>query len=507
MEAKWWKDLVETEDTYSPATYSEGPSVSINHGIMKGLRHRDYDVDDDMYLYGIITTGAIFVIVGFVGCVITPCLCYGSGRWRKRYCRASRKYAQETKEPSTMWKWPVLLVCTVAMASVIAAVYGAIVSDFSLSDIAHSANAAAEDIREVMDIAGEVSSATGSSQDVLSSVLTITETCALEGDKSLAVVQSAGSFLEKISGYVLVAKSSGLTNLSANIEKVAWAMNSTTMVRQAMVWPTLALSFLILGASIIATWKHYQAMADGSRRDVDLRLNYLVWPLGLILTTCSWLVAAAALSLSALTGDFCVDPSTNLTEQLSNKELAAYYTGDCTGPNSLVQAMTTAEALAVNAISAFMPALKDVVSSCPAATRDSLALERGLYDLYTKLSAEVYLTSCRNMNSYYDNAVHNNMCGVLGESLIVLWVSLVVLSVLLFVLLWLWSITVARPRTTDKMTLGSDEGGEGYDTTSHPSSSPSPGPRNGDLGSHDNISPISSTQTRVGSMEVHPPPP
>ncbi|CAM9403394.1 unnamed protein product [Choristocarpus tenellus] len=456
--AEWWTELSVSRDSYVPPIYSEGSTVSTNHAILLGLRERDYDVSDQVYMYGLITTLGVFIFAGLVGCLLCPCLCFGSGTYR---VNERKRMPVESESQGRRWKWPTLMVCASVLAAVIAAMAGAIVSDDAISGVATSAHQAANDLREAIDMSESASISLANSQAAHESLLrNVNESCDLAGDRSYTLIRNSGSFFADMGGFLNATGNSSMEILSSDLEKLSDFVSSTAGIRRGTVIPVLIVASFAIVAFAVMGWGHFKLMEQGDLKSTNWWLRYVMWPWGFLVASMTWILAGAAVSFSALTGDFCVNPSENLYNQLDKQDLLLYYSEECSGENQVVEAIQDAEYLAVNQLDDLVPAINEVGESCQAVSEEALGLVGSLYNLWVQIQAHMDLTSCRNLNGQYNNGVTENMCGKLGSGLMLLWVCLVIVSVLLVALLWLWSFTVARKSiqaTKGDLEMGEEE--------------------------------------------------
>ncbi|CAN0416759.1 unnamed protein product, partial [Laminaria digitata] len=148
-------------------------------------------------------------------------------------------------------------------------------------------------------------------------------------------------------------------------------------------------------------------------------------------------------TVPALSGDFCTDPDTNvetLIAENSNDEtlrnLLTYYTGDCTADNFAIDAVIAAQETAIPVIQEALPLLYSASASsiCAELGPSVDAINASLYSLWSVLEDAGELSSCEGLNGPYQAAVYDELCEELPKGLLGFWVSCVLLTVLLLVL-------------------------------------------------------------------------
>ncbi|CAM9421985.1 unnamed protein product [Laminaria digitata] len=255
--------------------------------------------------------------------------------------------------------------------------------------------------------------------------------------------------------------SESMSKLADDVQGVSDAVADTEGVRKGVVWPALTLAMLFTAAFVVVAIGTYECIACGT--STCGAVSCVVAPCTVFLAIVIWISAASAVTLSALSGDFCTDPDTNvetLIAESSNDEtlrsLLTYYTGDCTSENFAVDAILGAQETALPIIQETLPVLYSVTSFCESLLPPVDAVNASLYSLWSVLDEAGQLSSCENLNGPYQAAVYEELCDELPRGLLGFWVSCVILTLLLLVLAVQWNRLLLRQLTEEDAQLAEE---------------------------------------------------
>lgn len=450
--ASWWELIAVFSDDYVPESYTASASVETNHQLAAGIRENDFDIEDQAYTYGLLTLAVVFLVAGLVACICLPCCyqCMGKSRQERLRERLNNERTGEARRGFLM-----LLFSVMALASIAGTIYGLEKTDSGLANIEDNTQQLADELRSIIDLVNATSAAL---DGVAVSYDALTEGVdACDDSGFLSTLLNAGDFdslIDELQSNLNSLASDEVEELSAAVEAVSDSVATTEGVRKGVVWPAVVLSLLVVVVFILVSLSAYGCIACGAKPCGPV--TCIILPGTVLLAIVVWLSAASAVTLSALSGDFCIEADQNAYDLVMKtesdemvQEILLYYTGDCTTDNTIVDTIILAQNVALEFIKAALPALSRIEGLCTDLTATVDSIDSNLETVWTILDEAAVTTSCRNINGLYQEAVYDYTCHDLPEGLLGFWVSSAFLTVLLLMLAVLWGLML-RHRRTDK---------------------------------------------------------
>ncbi|CAM9794407.1 unnamed protein product [Pylaiella littoralis] len=447
----WFDSISVFESDYVPDTFDAGPSVESNHELLSAWRENDFEITNESYTYGLLTLALVFLGAGVLACILVPCLykCVGKSRLERLEERLRFGRQRHVKGNILM-----VVASVAAVAAAIGGVWGLAKADSGLSNIESHTQDLATDLLAVLRLPNDTSNALGELSSSYSLLQESVDVCAAGQILSLLLDQvDFNGFVSNAQGELQDLDSESLSALATDVQDVSDAVGETEGARKGLVWPVLILALLFTIVFVVVGVGTYELVACG-RRDCGA-ISCCVTPCTIAVAVIVWLCAAVAVTLSALSGDFCIDPDTH-TETLVNDnaegEVAAlitYYTGDCSTENDVADAVISAQEVVVPAIQSFLPTLFDLADQCDDLVAPVQSINSSMESLWIVLEDGAELSSCENINGKYQAAVYNELCDELPKGLLGFWVSCTILTILLLILVVQWN-RMLRQQTTEE---------------------------------------------------------
>lgn len=447
------------ESDYVPATFTPGSSVETNHELLAGMRENDFDTSDSAYTYGLLTLAMVFLVAGILACILLPCCYLAIGKSRQEMLSERLNFGRKMHYKGNL----VMLVASVAaIATACGAIWGLEKTDTGLTNIEQRTQTIASDLQKILNLPNDTLTVLNQITEDLDTLTSDATSCvgsvlpSSVADFDTGLTELTDSVLEEFD----LLKSESLSNLADDVQGVSDAVNDTEGVRKGVVWPAVALAMAFTAIFIVIAVGTYGFIACGT---------HTCGPVGCIVSPCTvflaiiiWLSAASAVTLSALSGDFCTDPDTNVETLIAKssddetlRSLLTYYTGDCTSDNFAIDAVIAAQEAAIPVLQEALPLLFSVSASsiCSGIGPSIDALNMSLFELWSLLEEAGQLSSCENLNEPYQAAVYTELCYELPKGLLGFWVSCVILTVLLLVLAVQWNRLLRRQLTEEEAQL------------------------------------------------------
>eukprot|EP00752_Nemacystus_decipiens_P005381 g4879.t1 len=458
LTSEWYLDIEVFSSDYVPDSFEPGESVETNHALLGGLRENDFEITDSAYTLGLLTLFLVFIVAGVLACFLLPCLYCCLGTSRQKRLQERMRFGQQTHYKGNLL---MVLASVAAVATAAGAVWGLQKADSGLTTIESSTQDVANDLLAILNLPTDTSAAldqvTAAYDTLRDSVDSVegVEGCdtvsalafLLDGDELDSLTDGVQSEIEGLN-------EESLAELAGDVQDVSDAVGETEGVRKGLVWPVLILGMLFTVVFVLVGIGTYECVAFG-HRDCDA-LTCCISPCTIFVAVVIWLCAASAVTLSALSGDFCIDPDTNadtlITESSDSEQLTQliqYYTGDCTTENEAVDAIIAAQEVAVPVIQEVGELLVQLADACDDLQAPVVEVNGALRSLWTVLEDAGELSSCENLNSLYQTAVYDELCTDVPKGLLGFWVSCSILTVLLLILVVQWN-RMLRQQTTEE---------------------------------------------------------
>ncbi|CAM9803134.1 unnamed protein product [Ectocarpus sp. 12 AP-2014] len=447
----WYDNISVYSSDYEPATFTPGPSVEANHDLLGGLRENDFDVEDSQYSAGLVTLIIVFLVAGLLACCLIPCLYKCLGTSRQERLRERMKFGKQTHYRGNIL---MVLASVAAIASAAGAIWGLERADSGLTNIEDATQNMATDMLTILNLADDTSVAldevTASYEALQASVDDCDNGAILS---SLLDAFDISSLTASVQAEIDDVSEDNFGELAGDVQAISDAVSDTEGARKGLVWPVLILSLMFTAFFVAISVSTYECVAFGHRDCAPA--SCCINPCTIFVAVVIWICAALAVSLSALTGDFCIDPDANANELITDNtdgeiaDLITYYTGDCTSENVAVDAIIAAQVVAVPIIQSVVPTLYQLEAACSDLAEPVQTLDNSLESFWTILEDAGELSSCENLNGLYQAAVYDELCKDLPQGLLGFWVSCAFLTVLLLILAIQWG-RMLRQQTTEQ---------------------------------------------------------
>ncbi|CAM9899295.1 unnamed protein product, partial [Ectocarpus fasciculatus] len=432
----WYDSISVFSSDYEPATFTPGASVEANHDLLDGLRENDFDVEDSQYGAGLVTLIIVFLVAGLLACCLLPCLYKCLGTSRQERLRERMKYGEQTHYKGNIL---MVLASVAAIASAAGAVWGLEKADSGLTNIEDATQSMATDMLTILGLADDTSAALDEVTVAYEALQESVDDCdngailsaLLDGFDVSSLTASVQAEIDDVS-------EENFGELADDVQAISDAVSDTEGARKGLVWPVLILSLIFTAFFVAVGISTYECVACGHRDCAPV--SCCITPCTIFVAVVIWICAALAVSLSALTGDFCIDPDANANDLITDNadgeiaDLITYYTGDCTSENVAVDAIIAAQEVAVPIIQSVVPTLFQLEDACSELAEPVQAVDNSLQNFWAILADAGELSSCENLNGLYQSAVYDELCKDLPEGLLGFWVSCVFLTVLLLIL-------------------------------------------------------------------------
>eukprot|EP00903_Cladosiphon_okamuranus_P012954 g12093.t1 len=452
LASAWYEEIEVFSSDYEPATFESGYSVETNHALLNGLRENDFEMTDSAYTLGLLTLFLVFIVAGVLACFLLPCLFCCLGTSRQKRLQERLRFGEQSHIGGNLL---MVIASLAAVATAAGAVWGLQRADSGLTNIESATQGVATDLLAVLALPTDTSAAldqvTASYESLRSNVDDCDDAFVLgplmdEFDLN-SVTEGVQSEIEDLNAEIL-------NELASDVQGVSDAVGETEGVRKGLVWPILILGMLFTVVFVIVGVGTYECVACG-HRDCDA-ITCCITPCTVFVAVVIWLCAASAVALSALSGDFCIDPDANANDLIVEAsddpqltQLISYYTGDCSTENEAVDAVISAQEVAVPALQTMVPRLYELVDVCEDLQAPVEEVDGALRSLWTVLEEAGELSSCENLNSLYQTAVYDELCTDVPQGLLGFWVSCSILTVLLLILVVQWNRMLRQQRTED----------------------------------------------------------
>ncbi|CAN0314917.1 unnamed protein product [Ectocarpus sp. 6 AP-2014] len=447
----WYDNISVYSSDYEPATFTPGASVEANHDLLDGLRENDFDVEDAQYSAGLATLIIVFLVAGLLACCLIPCLYKCLGTSRQERLRERMQFGKQTHYGGNIF---MVLASVAAIASAAGAIWGLERADSGLTNIEDATQNMATDMLTILNLADDTSVAldevTASFEALQESVDSCDNGAILS---SLLDAFDISSLTASVQTEIDGVSEDNFGELADDVQAISDAISDTEGARKGLLWPVLILSLVFTAFFVAISVSTYQCVAFGHRDCAPA--SCCINPCTIFVAVVIWICAALAVSLSALTGDFCIDPDTNANDLITENtegdiaDLITYYTGDCTSENVAVDAIIAAQEVAVPIIQSVVPTLYQLEEACSDLAEPVQTLDNSLESFWTILEDAGELSSCENLNGLYQSAVYDELCKDLPEGLLGFWVSCAFLTVLLLILVIQWG-RMLRQQTTEE---------------------------------------------------------
>eukprot|EP00611_Tribonema_gayanum_P021420 TRINITY_DN4113_c0_g1_i2.p1 TRINITY_DN4113_c0_g1~~TRINITY_DN4113_c0_g1_i2.p1 ORF type:complete len:333 (-),score=84.62 TRINITY_DN4113_c0_g1_i2:326-1324(-) len=213
------------------------------------------------------------------------------------------------------------------------------------------------------------------------------------------------------------------------------------------------LAFAAIGYLVV---KSGGRTSDMSKR-TKCCVTCLVVPLAMLIAVGSWGVLAAASAGAMLDGDFCQNPNANVLVMVKDNPLVTFYM-TCTGDNEVYTALEVAQEAMLQAATSLAPKAAQLETLAQRASPSCQTLvttfltnfNNASYQLFNVLGEAQTALSCRTINGLFVDAVHQTACDDLNNSIGLLFLGLLMLSVPLMLAVLVWRLMVAQAEALEK---------------------------------------------------------
>ncbi|CAM9191080.1 unnamed protein product [Ectocarpus sp. 8 AP-2014] len=351
-----------------------------------------------------------------------------------------------------------VLVSWAALACCSSAIAGLGKADSGMLVIEDRTEAIAKDVLEIIDLPADTAVGLGlvsDSYDVLEASVGDCE----NPDIAQAIVAGLdfGSLASEVQTAINEIDRTSLADIAKQVQGISDAVYTTKVLRRTIVWPTIILALVFVALFILISCTTYEAVAC-ARPSCRAPCTGGFAPFVVFLAVVVYLCAASVISLSALTGDYCIDPNGNTERLLASAiedegivDIVTWYTTDCQSKESVpFDAVILAQEFARVFIQLTLTSLYDTSTNvCEELLPFTRSLETSFQALWTTLEEAAELTSCENINGFYQRVVFEEICDDVPEGLLNYWVSCCLLAVLLLVLVVQWKYLI-ESKSADK---------------------------------------------------------
>eukprot|EP00611_Tribonema_gayanum_P021419 TRINITY_DN4113_c0_g1_i1.p1 TRINITY_DN4113_c0_g1~~TRINITY_DN4113_c0_g1_i1.p1 ORF type:complete len:534 (+),score=125.27 TRINITY_DN4113_c0_g1_i1:2115-3716(+) len=453
--AQWWESAqVVPVDDYQAPVYSPNSVAEINHDGFSGIRENQFDPSNKDYTNGIIWGVCLMLLIGVLMCFLTPLIYCLVGR-KACCCRKAKRKAPGGNGTKICF-WVLWLI----------AAAGAGVSLGGFIDL----NSQVNDASDIMvEAAGIVTGVQSLAYNALGTAATIIDAIdnLLENAQQCVIAQVDVQYLTDlrtqleniITRLVQVQQSTALQDISTKLLHVNQQVDNTVVWRRNLVIVifTFDLACLLAFAAI-----GYLVVKSGGRTsDMSKRtkccVTCLVVPLAMLIAVGSWGVLAAASAGAMLDGDFCQNPNANVLVMVKDNPLVTFYM-TCTGDNEVYTALEVAQEAMLQAATSLAPKAAQLETLAQRASPSCQTLvttfltnfNNASYQLFNVLGEAQTALSCRTINGLFVDAVHQTACDDLNNSIGLLFLGLLMLSVPLMLAVLVWRLMVAQAEALEK---------------------------------------------------------